>query len=97
MSIEKSSAIRIGFSIPNLDASIGFVGERLTGRIEIGQGVEIFIDGYGLREMAPGEGSVIYLEKYNNKVNVTVWPDIRSGDGRTIQLDKAKEELREQV
>ena len=87
----------IPFDIPNIDARVKLVGERLTGRIEIGQGVEIFIDGYGLREMEPGEGSVIYLEKYNGKANVTVWPDITDGDGTTIDLETAKEELREEV
>ena len=88
----------IPFSIPNLDASIGLVGERLTGRIEIGdQGVDIFIDGYGLREMEPGGGGVIYLEKYNGRASVTIWPDITDGDGTTINLEKAKEDLREDV
>jgi len=88
----------IPFDIANLDASVGLVGERLTGRIEIGdQGIDIYIDGYGLREMEPGHGSVIYLEKYNGKANVTVWPDITDGDGTTIDLETAKEDLREEV
>lgn len=80
----------VEFTIPCIDGD----GEPATGRIEIGQGVGIYIDGYGLREMEPGHGDVIYLEKYNGKANVTIWPDIREGDGQTIDLEPAREERR---
>jgi len=82
---------KITFQIPCIDGK----GDPITGRIEIGQGVEIFLDGYGTQEMEPGYGSLIYLENYNGRVSVSIWPDIRSGDAKTISLEKAKEELRE--
>lgn len=82
----------ITFQIPCIDGK----GAPVTGRIEIGQGVEIFLDGYGLQEMEPGYGSLIYLENYNGRVSASIWPDIRSGDAKTIGLEKAKEERREE-
>ena len=79
------------FKIPDIDGKT----KGLTGRIVVGQGIEIFIDGYDCKEMEPNCGSIIYVEMYNGKPAVDVWNNIRSDAPVRTPLDLASEELRE--
>ncbi len=67
----------------------------VRGRVVAGLfGVEIFVDGYGLNEMQPGGGGVIFIEYFSNQLRVIAWPDIQSAETETVTLDNALEEFR---
>ena len=84
----------IPFSIPKQD---GEEDGECTGRIEIGPlGIEIYIDGHGMKCMDPDQGSIVYLNHYDGSPQLVVHSDINQEDpGLVIQLAGAAEELRE--
>jgi hypothetical protein len=57
-----------------------------------GYGIGLKLDGYGLVNMDPGFGEVVFLEKYDDKVQLLVWADITQEDPtHTIDLKMARE------
>jgi len=86
-----AEAVEYQFKIPDIDGKT----KGLTGRIVVGQGIEIFIDGYGCKEVEPNTGSIVYLEMYNGAPAIDVWNNIRSDAPVKVPLDLASEELRE--
>lgn len=81
----------VPFSIPKQEGA----GE-CTGRIQTGpNGIEIYIDGFGMATMAPGHGSIIYLEHYEGVLRLVVHGDIRREEPTSIiDLSLAEEHLR---
>ena len=67
------------------------------GRVEIGSlGVEVFIDGHGMKTMEPGYGSIVYVNHFDGSPQVVVHGDILQEDPtHVIQLATAAEERRE--
>lgn len=59
-------------------------------------GLAIKFDGFGDNESAEGHGTPIFIEVHEGKLRVHVWPDINSADPVTIELDGAREILREE-
>lgn len=60
-------------------------------------GIGIRIDGYGVRDMNPGDGTPIYLEFYEGKFRCVVWNDIRKDDATLIDFEAARETNREEA
>jgi hypothetical protein len=48
--------------------------------VATGFGLEIFAEGYGCCGMAPGHGSIVFLELYDGKLWLRVWTDINNED-----------------
>ena len=55
-------------------------------------GIEVYIEGYGTKNMPPGTSAPIYLEIQNGVPKLYVWADINSEDPtHIIDLSGAKE------
>lgn len=68
---------------------------RVTVEVENSSaGLVICVDGYGLKEMQPGYGGVIFCEIYEGLFRTLVWPDINDADPTIIGLGDARESKR---
>lgn len=68
---------------------------RLGGKISAGEGLNVFLDGFGTAGVASGFGALIYLEFYEGKPMLRVWADINQEDPtHTIDLSGAMEARR---
>lgn len=71
-------------------------GGTVTGVIKVGQyGIDIFVDEYGAKESAIGQGGIVYLEFWSGELQLRAWPDITNANPTNISLEGALEELRE--
>lgn len=58
-------------------------------------GIDIACDGLGTRDMLPGHGANVYLERQGGRWRLLVWADINQEDPtHTIDLSGASEGLR---
>jgi hypothetical protein len=62
---------------------------------ECPNGIGIRIEGYGVCDMNPGDGTPIYIELYEGRIRCAVWNDIRSDNSTVIDLEAALETNRE--
>ena len=92
--LDLPSPLVVPFSMP---IENGDEEGRMDGRIEIGPlGFEVYIEGFGVQEMDPDFGSVLYLNHYEGSPQVVVHGDILQPDPtHVIQLATAAEERRE--
>jgi hypothetical protein len=69
--------------------------DRISGRIEAGDdGLAVFIDGYGECTSPDGNGAIIILEKYQGRLRVLVWDDIREENPKVVDVECASESRR---
>lgn len=54
-------------------------------------GIDVRVAGYGVAETENGQGPVLFLEFYRNRLRLHVWPDHDDSDPRTIDLEEARE------
>ena len=68
----------------------------VAGRIEIGPlGVEVFVDGFGMKEAPPGKGSVVYINHLDGSPQVIIHGDInQESPSHRINLNTATEGIR---
>ena len=87
--LEMPDTLTIPFTMPIQN---GDDDGDLGGRIEIGPvGVEVYIDGHGMKCMPPDKGSIVYLNHFNGSPQLVVHSDINQEDpGLVIQLAGAE-------
>jgi len=67
-----------------------------SGHVELldhGRGLQIFVKGHGEKTAMPGNGTPIYIEIWEGKLRVILWPDINEEDPIIVNMDGAREEL----
>ena len=86
----------IGFGLPRENGDEEGVVE---GHIEFGPtGIEIYLDGYGMKCMSPGHGGIVYLNHFGGSPQLVVHGDILQEDpSQVIQLATAAESRRDDV
>lgn len=71
-------------------------GNALKGRVELTNvgGLNIRFEGYGDSATIEGSGSPLFIELYENKLQVVAWNDINDENpSHTIDLEGARESL----
>ena len=63
----------------------------VTGKLIVkDQGIGFHFDGYSMLEMADSWSQPVWIEKYNGKLTVSIWPDCQDADCETISLEDAR-------
>ena len=57
-------------------------------------GFSIRAPGYGSNEMDDGHGEPIYIELYDGRLTVHLWPDINSTEPQSVDMEGARESAR---
>ena len=86
----------ISFTMPHENAS---EEGHTEGRVEFGDlGIEVTINGHGMKCMEPGFGSIIYVNHFDGSPQVIIHGDINQEDPtHSIQLSSASEDHRGQT
>ena len=66
-------------------------GDGVTGELTVyKQGIGIRFDGFHMLEADDAHAELIWIEQYNKRLTVTVWPDSLAPDPQTISLEPAR-------